>query len=162
AGRRSMTETSGGGGSDGCALPLQPERTVETAQSASAKRVACPSPITMRCPSEHLTFEHHIRTLTTVLRKAQRAGPAASSVDDGEKRLSFFDDIRGELRAFAAADVLCCVDRSSRDEQNVAGFERHRRLSLDVVLQRTLKDVDDLFAGVCMPGRHNAGLEFDP
>jgi hypothetical protein len=45
-----------------------------------------------------------------------------------KERLSFFDDIRCELRRVAAADILDRVDISGRDEQNVARLERHRRL----------------------------------
>ena len=40
-----------------------------------------------------------------------------------DERLPFLDDIRGELRPVAAADVLRRVDRSGRDEQDVAGLE---------------------------------------
>src|SRR4029077_1850645 len=45
-----------------------------------------------------------------------------------EERFPFFDDIRGELRRTAAAGVAGRVDRSGRDEQDVAGPERYRRL----------------------------------
>src|SRR5262245_50500244 len=68
------------------------------------------------------------------------------SLDHREERLPFFNDIRGELRAVAAADVPRRVDRSSRDEQNVAGLEHHRRFALDLILERAFEDIDDLFA----------------
>ena len=45
---------------------------------------------------------------------------AGRSLDHREERLPFFDDIRGELRPVAAADVLRRVDRSGRDEQDCA------------------------------------------
>ena len=48
--------------------------------------------------------------------------------------------------AVNAADVLRRVDRSGRDEQDVAGLERHRRLALDLILQQAFEDIDDLFA----------------
>jgi hypothetical protein len=60
-----------------------------------------------------------------------------------EERFPFFDDIRGELRRIAAADVARRVDRSGRDEQYVAGLERYRRLALDFVLQRAFENVND-------------------
>src|SRR5688572_1620014 len=53
-----------------------------------------------------------------------------------DERLPFFDDIRGELRRVAAADVLHRVDLSGRDEQDVAGLERHRRLALQLILEQ--------------------------
>ena len=70
-----------------------------------------------------------------------------------DKRLPIFDDIRGELRRVAAADVLRRVDRSSRDEQDLAGLERHRRLALELILQRSFDDVDDLFARMALSER---------
>src|SRR5712692_5666190 len=45
-----------------------------------------------------------------------------------EERFPFFDDIRRELRRIAAAGVARRVDRSGRDEQDVAGLQRYRRL----------------------------------
>jgi hypothetical protein len=44
--------------------------------------------------------------------------PFCALTDHRDKRLAFFDDIRGELRCAAAADVLRRVDRSGRDEQD--------------------------------------------
>src|ERR1700738_5046243 len=38
------------------------------------------------------------------------------------------------------------MDRSGRDEQDVAGLARYRRLALDLILQRAFEDIDDLFA----------------
>ena len=48
----------------------------------------------------------------------------------------FFYDVRGQFRPVAAADVLRRVDRAGRNEQNVTGLKRHRRLALDLILQR--------------------------
>src|SRR5215218_4051113 len=78
-----------------------------------------------------------------------------------DERLPFFNDIRGEFRPVAAADVLRRVDRSGRDEQDLAGLERHRRLALDPVLQRAFEDVDDLFTRMTMPAERRPGVELD-
>src|SRR5262245_14605776 len=83
------------------------------------------------------------------------------SLDQRKERLPFFDDIRGELRCIARARVPRRVDRSGRDEQDVAGLERHRRLALDLVLHRTFKDVDDLLARMRVPGERYARGELD-
>src|SRR4249919_2385691 len=68
------------------------------------------------------------------------------SLHQCEWRFPFFEDIRGKLLRDAAADVLRRVDRSGWDEEDVAGLERHWRLALDLILQRALEDIDDLFA----------------
>src|SRR5262245_19475051 len=72
-----------------------------------------------------------------------------------EQRFPFLDDIRGELRPVAAADVLRRVDRPGRDKQDVAGLKRHRRLAFDLILQRAFEDIDDLFARMRMLGRRD-------
>jgi hypothetical protein len=54
-------------------------------------------------------------------------------------RLPFFGGIRGELRRVAAADVLQRVDRLGRDEQDLAGPDRRRRLALDLMLQHAFR-----------------------
>src|ERR671911_1353861 len=68
------------------------------------------------------------------------------SLDQHEERLPLFDDIRGELRRVGGAYVPHRVDRFGRDEQDVASVERRRWLTLDLVLQRSFEDIDDLFA----------------
>src|SRR5262245_57841328 len=83
------------------------------------------------------------------------------SLDQLNKRLPFFDDIRGEFRTVAAADVLRRVDRSGRDEQDVAGLERDRRLALDLILQRAFEDIDDLFARMPVPRERHSRVEVD-
>src|SRR6266446_4144288 len=83
------------------------------------------------------------------------------SLDHHDERLPFFHDIRGELRPVAVADVLRRVDRSGRDEQDVAGLERHRRLAFDLILQRAFEDIDDLFAGMPVPGRRHSRVKLD-
>src|SRR5262245_40741842 len=81
------------------------------------------------------------------------------SLDQLYERLPFFDDIRGELRPVAGADVPRRVDRSGRDEQDVAGLERDRRLALDLILQRALDNIDDLFARMPVPGERHSRIE---
>ena len=55
----------------------------------------------------------------------------------------------------AAADVPDGMDRTVRDEQYVAGLERHRRLAVDLILQQAFDDVDDLFARMAVRGKCN-------
>ena len=78
-----------------------------------------------------------------------------------DERLSLLDDVGGELRAGAAADVLRRVDRSRRNEQDAAGLECHRRLAVDLVLQRAFQHVDDLFAGMRVPAELDSGVQLD-
>src|SRR5262245_45999623 len=82
-------------------------------------------------------------------------------LDQHDERLTFSDDISGELRRVAAADVLCRVNGSGWDEQDVAGLERSRRLALDLILQRAVEDIDDLFARMLVPGRDHSRVEVD-
>src|SRR2546426_2523312 len=83
------------------------------------------------------------------------------SLDQRDERLPFFDDIRAELRRVAAADVLRRVDRSGRDEEDLAGLERPRRLALDLILQRALEDIDDLFARMRVLGEEHSRVYVD-
>src|SRR6266850_2426022 len=55
------------------------------------------------------------------------------------ERLPFCDEIRGELRSVASADVLRAVDGSCRDEQD----DRPRRLALDLIFEHAFEDIDD-------------------
>src|SRR5262249_29449612 len=81
-----------------------------------------------------------------------------ASLDQLEERHTFLDDIRGELRGVDAADVLRRVDRSGRDEQDVAGLKRHRRPALDLIFQQAFDDINDLFARMPVPAeRHSRG-----
>ena len=48
------------------------------------------------------------------------------------------------------------MDRSGRNEQHVAGLQRHRRLAIERVLKRAFEDIDDLFAVMRVPGRQHA------
>ena len=63
-----------------------------------------------------------------------------------EERFAFFHDVGGEPHAVAAGDVLRGVDRSGGDEQDIAGLQRHRRLTVELILERAIEHVDDLFA----------------
>ncbi len=71
---------------------------------------------------------------------------SAPSIDDHEEWLPFLDDVRGELRRVAGADVLHSVDRLRRDHQRIAGVVSRLRLTVDRILGRPLEDVRDLFA----------------
>jgi hypothetical protein len=73
----------------------------------------------------------------------------------------FFDDIRGELLRVAAADVLRRVDRSGGDERHIAGLERYRRLALDLIFDRALDDIDDLFARMRVLAERRSAVEVD-
>jgi hypothetical protein len=39
------------------------------------------------------------------------------------------------------------VDRSGRDEQDIAGLDRRRRLAVDVILKRAFEDIDTYIEG---------------
>lgn len=89
-----------------------------------------------------------------------------TSLDQCDKGFSFFNDVSGELRPIAAANVLNAVGGSRRDKQNISRLERDRRLTLDLVLEQTFNHEDDLFAGMMMFGEHcfwveiNSDLEY--
>ena len=63
-----------------------------------------------------------------------------------DERLSFCNDVCGELARVTAADILCRMDRSGRDKQYFASFEGYWRLALYLVFQQALKHIYDLFA----------------
>src|SRR5215212_5484285 len=112
--------------------------------STSVNRGTKEGPSRARCPS----------CRRSRLRSARRAAPwpwrscrasdylTGRSLGQHDDWLPFFDDIRGELRRVGGADVPHRVDRFGRDEQDVAGVERRRRLAFDLVLQRPFEDVD--------------------
>src|SRR5918999_947001 len=83
------------------------------------------------------------------------------SLREHEELLSFVDDIRGELAPVAGTKVLHGVDRSGRDEQDVAGVERHRWPAVEAILERAFDHIHDLFARVAVPGEHHAGGDVD-
>src|SRR5258705_12027177 len=104
----------------------------------------------------------HVKSFALVCRLALRRSLAHwRSLHQRDQRFPFFDDVRGELRRVVAADVLRRVDRSSRDEQDVTGLETHRRLALDLILQRAFEHVDDLFARMRMPRGDISRVEID-
>src|SRR5690349_20588538 len=86
--------------------------------------------------------------------------PADVSPHRGEKRLASFNHIGGELRPVGAADVLRRMRRSGRDEQYVAGLDRHR-LAADLVFEGALDNVDDLFARMRVHRRDVSGVKVD-
>src|SRR5918992_3686905 len=83
------------------------------------------------------------------------------SGDHHDEGLPLLDDIGGELRSIATADVLRGVDRSGRDEQNLAGLERHRRLALELIHQRTFDDVDNLLTRMTVLAEGHSGRDVD-
>ena len=82
----------------------------------------------------------------TKQKRLHRVPFAAASVDDHEERLPFLDEVRCELGPVPTADVPHRVDRFGRDHQGLARADRPRRLAIDLVLQRALQDINDLFA----------------
>src|SRR5215510_13831106 len=85
---------------------------------------------------------------------------AEPSLHGCQKRFAFFDDIGGELRPVGAADVLRRMGRSGRDEQHIAGLDRHR-LAANLVLERAFDNVDNLFARMRMHRGDISGIEID-
>ena len=51
--------------------------------------------------------------------------------------------------------------RSVRDEQDLAGLERHRRPAVELILQHTFDDVDEFFARMRVPGRGHSRGDID-
>src|SRR5688500_2012521 len=86
---------------------------------------------------------------------------ARRALGQHDERLPFFDDIRGELRPVAGADVLRGVIRSGRDEQGLPGLERYRRLALELILQRTFEDISNFGAGMRVHTERNSRGEID-
>src|SRR6266850_87332 len=83
------------------------------------------------------------------------------SLHQSEKRLAFLDDVGGELAPVDAAGVPGRMGRVGRNEQDVAGLERDRRLVADLILERAFEDINDLFAGMRMLAERHAGGEVD-
>src|SRR5262249_43925410 len=50
---------------------------------------------------------------------------------------------------------------SGRDEQNLAGFERDRRLAFKLIFERAFEDVDDLFARMGVPRGRRSRRDLD-
>ena len=81
--------------------------------------------------------------------------------DQHEERLPFFDDIRGELRRVAAADVPGRVDRSGRDEQDSPALSVTGGLPSSWYSSDAFEDIDDLLARMRVLGGQPAGREID-
>src|SRR5579862_1459806 len=102
--------------------------------------------------------------LRPLLLSGHSVGPRRplSSVDHHEEWLAFLDDIRGELRRIASADVLHRVDRVGWDHQALASGDPCRWQAVDLVLKRPFQDVDDLFTRMLVPKKWGVGADFDP
>src|SRR4029453_7311130 len=97
----------------------------------------------------------------SIMSGSPRRSVQQPSLHQSEKRLAFFDDVGGELTAGAAADVPGRMDRSGRNEEDIAGLERHRRLVADLIFERAFEDIDDLFAGMRVLAERHARGEVD-
>jgi hypothetical protein len=53
------------------------------------------------------------------------------------------------------------VDRFGRDEEDLAGLDRHRRLIRHLVLQRACEDMDDVFARMPVPRGRASRIDLD-
>src|SRR5262245_62149961 len=73
------------------------------------------------------------------------------SLGQRDERLSLLDDVGGEFCGVPTAGVLHRVDHPGRNSEDVAGMKGHRRLAFDLILQRPLEDVDDLFPRMGVP-----------
>ena len=81
--------------------------------------------------------------------------------DDLDQGFPLLDDVGRKFRAFIAADVSCAVNRSRRDEEDIPGLQRHRRLALESVLPRPLEDIDDLLAGMPVTRGDRSRIQFN-
>src|SRR3954469_14220854 len=93
--------------------------------------------------------------------RVQSSVLVATSLAKREQRLALLDEIRGELRGPAAAHVFRRMRRPVRNEERFAGLERHRGPTFKLVFQEAFCDVDDLFAGMRVPGRRHPWTEFN-
>src|SRR6185295_20055083 len=70
------------------------------------------------------------------------------SLHQRQQRLTFLDDVGGELAAGDAAGIAGRMNRSGWNEEHVAGLQRDRWLVLDLIFERAFEDINDLFAGM--------------
>ena len=78
-----------------------------------------------------------------------------------EKWFPFFDEISCKLARGAASDVLRRVDCAGRDKEYVAGLESNRGFAFEPIFERPLKNVDDFFPRMRVPGEENSGVNID-
>lgn len=67
------------------------------------------------------------------------AGVSAPSIDDHEERLPFLDDVRGQQRRAAAADIPHRVDRLRGTINASPAFVSRQRPTVDRILDRSLQ-----------------------
>src|SRR5882757_8697684 len=82
--------------------------------------------------------------------ESARCSGQVPSLHQGEQRLAFFDDVGGKLAAGDVAGIPRRMDRSGRNEQDVASPERYGRFVLELIFERAREHVDDLFARMGM------------
>jgi len=99
--------------------------------------------------------------LAALLIVAALAIAAACSRGQGDERPAPVDDIGGELGGAVGAGIGHRVDRSGRDEQDIAGPERHRRPAVEAIFERAPQHIDQLFARMAVPGGDGARGEID-
>src|SRR4051794_28817058 len=83
----------------------------------------------------------------SIMSNAPRA-PGPPSLHQREEGLPLLDDVGGKLTAGYAAGVPGRMDRFRRNEEHVAGLQRHRRLVLELIFERAFEDIDDFLAGM--------------
>src|SRR6202012_3174572 len=78
-----------------------------------------------------------------------------------DQRFAFLDDVSGKFACGRVADVLRRMRRAGRNEEDVTGLQRGRRLAFELIFQRAREHVDDLLAGMAMAGERHAWLDID-
>jgi MFS family permease len=126
---------------------------VFAAASAAGVTAAAPEAI---AAGMRITFA--VAALLTV---AAIAIAALGSRRHRDERPALVDDIGGELGGAFGAGVGHRVDRPGRDEQDVAGPERHRRPAVEAIFERAPQHIDQLFARMAVPGGGGARGEID-
>ena len=99
--------------------------------------------------------------LAALLIAAAIAVAALRSRRQGDERPALVDDIGSELGGAFGAGVGHRVDRSGRDDQDVAGPERHRRPAVEAIFERAPQHIDQLLARMAVPGGGGARGEID-
>src|SRR5438132_6118458 len=97
----------------------------------------------------------------SIMSDSLRRSGSQPSLQQREKRLAFHDDVGGELTAGDAAGVLGRMRRVGGNEEDVAGFQRDWRFVPDLIFERALQDINNLFAGMGVLAERHGGREVD-